>query len=59
MLMKQTPGPNVLFFLSVLYEFSEQARVFVLGKLFQPYLMFVGKAVAYQSRVPFTLSTVG
>jgi len=37
-----TSGANVIkLFLSVIYGFS---RVFVLGKLFQPSLMFVGEA---------------
>jgi hypothetical protein len=31
-------------FLSVIYELSEKAKVFVLGKHCQPSLMFVGKA---------------
>ncbi len=39
------PGPNVIkLFTSVIYEFSEQARVFVSCMPLWPSLMFVGKA---------------
>jgi hypothetical protein len=42
-----TPGANVIkLFTSVSHEFLYYARVFVLGKLFQPSLMFVCNAVA-------------
>jgi hypothetical protein len=33
--------------------------VFVPGKLFQPSLMFAGKAEIYPSEVPFTCPTIG
>ncbi len=39
-------GPRALIynnFTTVIYEFSQQARVFVPGRLFQPSLMFVAK----------------
>ena len=38
-------------FLSVIYELSKQARVFVPGKLFQPSLIFEGKSGACPIRV--------
>ncbi len=42
-----TPGPNVLKrFAVIIYEYSQQARVFVNVKLFQPSLMFVDKAMS-------------
>jgi hypothetical protein len=38
-------GANpIKLFMAVIYEFSEQARVSVLRKPFQPSLMFVGKS---------------
>ncbi len=41
------PAANpIKLFAAVIYEFSLQARVFVLGKAFQPSLMFASKAGA-------------
>jgi len=39
-------------FRAVIYKFSLKARVFVLGKSFQPSLMFVGKARTYLRGAP-------
>ncbi len=42
-----SPGANVIkLYLSVIYQFSYYARVFVCNKLFQPGLMFAGKATS-------------
>ena len=50
--VKSAPGPNVIkLFTSVIYKFSQYARVFVSGKPFQPSLMFVRKVGAYPSGV--------
>jgi hypothetical protein len=46
-------------FTAVIYGFSYAARVFVLGKPFEPNLMFAGKAKAYLSEAPFRYSTLG
>jgi hypothetical protein len=41
-------GLNVIkLFTDVIFGFSQKARVFVPGKLFQPSLMFLSKAGAY------------
>ncbi len=46
-----SPGSNVIkIYTDVNYECLEEARVFVLGKPFQPSLMFVGKASGYYRR---------
>jgi hypothetical protein len=48
---------NVIkLFATVIYEFSLSARVFVPGELFQPSLMFAGKAGAYLSESYFRCS---
>ena len=45
---RSTQGANPIKpFTAVIYEFLEQARVFLPGKPFQPSLMFAGKARAY------------
>jgi hypothetical protein len=46
-------------FLSLIYKFSIEARVFAPGKPFQPGLMFSGKAIAYPSEAPFRCNTKG
>ncbi len=47
------PGPKVTeLFTSVIYEFLQRADMFVLGKLFQPSVMFAGKAAACPSETP-------
>jgi hypothetical protein len=52
-------GPNVIkLFMSVIYECSQKARVFVPGKPFQLSLMFGGKAEAYLSEGPVRCSTL-
>ena len=53
-------GANVIkLFTAVIYKFSYSVRVFVPGKIFQPSLMFVGKAGAYPVEEPFRCSTLG
>jgi hypothetical protein len=45
MFMKSAPVANfVKLFTAVSYDFSKYALAFVLGKPFQPSLMFTGKA---------------
>jgi hypothetical protein len=54
------PGACAIKLFTVLiYGFSYQARVFVLGKPFEVGLMFMGKAGAYPSKAPFRCSTLG
>jgi hypothetical protein len=43
---------------AVIYEFSQYARAFVSGKVFQHSLMFAGKDGAYASEAPFKGSTL-
>jgi hypothetical protein len=52
-----TLGQYYKTFLSAIFGFFV-IRVFVLGKLFQPSLMFVGKAGAYPSEGPFRCPTL-
>jgi len=40
------PWANVIKNLSIIHEFLKPARVFVRGKIFEPSLMFLGKAGA-------------
>ncbi len=54
-----TRGQCYKTFLSVIYEFSQSAKVFVPGKPFQLSLMYASKARAYLSGVPFSLFTLG
>jgi hypothetical protein len=46
-------------FITVVYEFSQKARVFVSGKFIRPSLMFTGNAKTYPNEVPFKCFTVG
>jgi len=51
-------GANVIkLFAAVIYEFSQYARVFVPGKLFQRCLMFAVQTGAYPRESPFRCST--
>jgi hypothetical protein len=53
------PVPNVIkLFTSIIDEFSQRARVFVLGKPVQPGLMFMSEAKAYPSEGPFWCSAL-
>ncbi len=45
--------------MAVSYDFSQLAKAFVLGKLFQSSLMFADEAGAYLSVAPFRCSTPG
>ncbi len=46
----QAPGVNpIQIFTAVIFEFSLYDRVFLLGKLFPPSLIFVGRPRAYPS----------
>ncbi len=54
------PVANIVkLFTVVNYECSKQARVFVLGRPFQPNLKFVRKAKAHRSRTPISRFTLG
>jgi hypothetical protein len=54
------PGLNVInLFTTVIKECLCETRVFVADRHFQPSLMFVGKAKAYQREAPFRCSTLG
>ncbi len=58
--METAPGAKVIkLFTAVSYKILQYARALVPGKLFQPIVMFVGKAGAYPSEVPFRCSTLG
>jgi hypothetical protein len=59
-LLTLAPGANVIKLNTALnYNFSQKARAFVPGKLFQPSLMFPGKAGAYLTESPFRGYTLG
>jgi hypothetical protein len=54
-----SPGANVIKILTaVIYEFLEYAREFLPNKLFQPRLMFAGKAGTYQFEEIFRCPTL-
>jgi hypothetical protein len=56
----KTPGVNVIkLFTVVSYELSQSARAFVLGKPFQPSLIFAGKAGVYPIEAHFRCSNLG
>jgi hypothetical protein len=58
--IRLTPGAYVIkLFTAVSYDFSEEGRVIVPSKPFQPNLMFAGKTGAYPSKAPFRFSTLG
>jgi len=48
---------GIKLFTAVRYKFSQEARVFILGRPFQQSLLFVGKARAYLSEAPYKYST--
>jgi hypothetical protein len=49
----------IKLFTAIIYEFLKYAEVLVLGKPFQPILLFVGKVKAYPKEAPFRCFTLG
>ncbi len=57
--MSLIPGPNIIkLFTSVIYEYLQEAIVFVFDRPFQPSLMFVSTTGANLSEASFSGSTL-
>ena len=54
----QAPGVDpIKLITAVIYGFMKYAGVFLLGKPFQPSLMFAGKAGSYLNEAPFRIGS--